>query len=79
MSTYYVSIMQRCLISGDITEGCGSFNNFTIDGRLSLDNAISVARKEAEDECSFKNREYVGFKIKKGNRWECLDNAKVML
>lgn len=66
MASYYVNTLAKSP-TGKAILGLGSFNNFTIDGRLSLDNAISVARHHAKKECNFKNREYIGFAIEKGD------------
>jgi len=67
MATYYVNVFTKSA-NGSVMAGCGSFNNYTIDGRLSIDNAITVARENAIKECAFKNRDYLGFAIKKSER-----------
>ena len=67
MATYYVNVFTKSA-DGSIMAGCGSFNNFTVDGRLSIDSAIIVARENAKKECTFKNRDYLGFAIKKSTR-----------
>ena len=67
MATYYVNVFTKSA-NGSVMAGCGSFNNFTIDGRLSIDNAIVVARENARKECAFKSRDYLGFAIKKSER-----------
>jgi len=64
---YIVNIFNNSPVSGNIVSGAGSFNNIAIDGRLSWDNAIEIARENAIKECTFKNKEYLGFAIKKIN------------
>jgi len=67
MSSYYATLITK-LASGSFSTGCGSFSNISIDGRLSFDNAVSVARETFKKEASFKQSEYFGFAIEKLDR-----------
>lgn len=44
MASYYATMLTQEL-KGELSDACGSFGNIAIDGRLTLQNAISVARK----------------------------------
>lgn len=57
MSSYYATMLTRDL-KGQLCEACGSFGNIVIDGRLSLQNAVNVARDNLSKEFG-----YEGFKI----------------
>lgn len=57
MASYYATMLTRDL-KGQPCEACGSFGNIVIDGRLSLQNAINVARDNLSKEFG-----YEGFKI----------------
>lgn len=57
MASYYATMLTRDL-KGELSDACGSFGNIAIDGRLSLQNAISVAREHLS-----KEHGYEGFKI----------------
>ncbi len=57
MASYYATMLTRDL-KGELSDACGSFGNIAIDGRLTLQNAISVARESLS-----KERGYEGFKI----------------
>lgn len=58
MASYYATMLTRDL-KGELSDACGSFGNIAIDGRLTLQNAISVARESLSKESGyegFKNR-----------------------
>lgn len=57
MASYYATMLKRDL-KGQLCEACGSFGNIVIDGRLSLQNAVNVARDNLSKEFG-----YEGFKI----------------
>lgn len=57
MASYYATMLTRDL-KGELSDACGSFGNIAIDGRLTLQNAISVARESLSKESG-----YEGFKI----------------
>lgn len=57
MASYYATMLTRDL-KGQLCEACGSFGNICIDGRLSLQNAVDVARDNLSKEFG-----YEGFKI----------------
>lgn len=57
MASYYATMLTRDL-KGELSDACGSFGNIVIDGRLTLQNAISVARENLSKESG-----YEGFKI----------------
>lgn len=57
MASYYATMLTRDL-KGQLCEACGSFGNIVIDGRLSLQNAVDVARDNLSKEFG-----YEGFKI----------------
>ena len=57
MASYYATMLTRDL-KGELSDACGSFGNIAIDGRLTLQNAISVARENLSKEGG-----YEGFKI----------------
>ena len=57
MASYYATMLKRDL-KGQLCEACGSFGNIVIDGRLSLQNAVDVARDNLSKEFG-----YEGFKI----------------
>lgn len=57
MASYYATMLTRDL-KGQLCEACGSFGNIVIDGRLSLQNAVSIARDNLSKEAG-----YEGFKI----------------
>lgn len=52
---YYSATMieKSALNSGKLIASCGSFKNITIDGRLSFDNAVEVARHHLSKESGF--------------------------
>jgi len=61
MASYYATMFIK---RGDRTsEACGSFGNILIDGRLSENNAMDIAREYFKKEAAFKNEQYAGFKI----------------
>lgn len=65
MASYYATMLTRDL-EGQLCEACGSFKNIVIDGRLSLQNAVDVARDNLSREFG-----YEGFKIELLSRpWE---------
>ena len=65
MASYYATMLTRDL-KGQLCEACGSFGNIVIDGRLSLQNAVNVARDNLSREFG-----YEGFKIELLSRpWE---------
>lgn len=57
MASYYATMLTRDL-KGELSEACGSFGNIVIDGRLSLQNAVAVAKENLSKELG-----YEGFKI----------------
>lgn len=69
MASYYATMFIK---RGSTTnEALGSFGNISIDGRLSLDNAMNIAREYFKKEATFKKEKYAGFKIEKLSRaWE---------
>ena len=69
MASYYATMFIK---HGNTTsEACGSFGNISIDGRLSEDNAMDIAREYFKKEAAFKNERYAGFKIEKLNKaWQ---------
>lgn len=77
MSGYSATIIQKA-VSGGVMTGSGSFFNIAIDGRLSLDSAIEVARDTLQKEASFKNMEYLGFVIEKTSRFVDYKNPLVI-
>lgn len=65
-SSYSATMIGRSAMNRDqMITTSGSFNNIAIDGRLSLDNAIQVARETFKKE----KGEYLGFVIEKTSRF----------
>lgn len=58
--------------------GGGSFANINIDGRLSLDAAIAIARKTFKKECNFNKQDYLGFAIGKTTRFVDYKSPKMV-
>lgn len=56
----------------------GSFANINIDGRLSLDAAIAVARETFKKECNFNKQDYLGFAIEKTARFVNYKSPKMI-
>lgn len=75
MSSYSVTFLQKGLLGGGYIAACGSFGNFQVEGRYSLENAIRIAEdflvKENalyKEKSQGKNR-YEGFVIEKTRRF----------
>lgn len=68
MSSYSATMITKCT-SGNPMAGAGSFANIRVDGRLSTESAIEVARETFQKEASFKGIEYLGFAIEKTYRF----------
>uniref|UniRef100_A0AAU6NVQ7 Uncharacterized protein n=1 Tax=Escherichia phage BME3 TaxID=3119681 RepID=A0AAU6NVQ7_9CAUD len=68
MASYSASMIVMG-ITGKPMRGGGSFANINIDGRLSLDAAITVARETFKKECNFNKQDYLGFAIEKTARF----------
>lgn len=64
MASYSASMIVTGM-TGKPMLGGGSFANINIDGRLSLDAAITVARETFKKECNFNKQDYLGFVIEK--------------
>ncbi len=56
-------------MTGGVGTACGSFGNIAVDGRLSMANAIDVARETFKKEAAFNRSEYMGFAIEKVSRF----------
>lgn len=65
-------------IAGKPMRGGGSFANINIDGRLSLDAAITVARETFKKECNFNKQDYLGFVIEKTARFVDYKSPKMI-
>ncbi len=64
--SYSATMIGRSAMNRDqMMTTSGSFNNISIDGRLSMDNAIQVARETFKKE----QGEYLGFVIEKTSRF----------
>lgn len=64
--SYSATMIGRSAMNRDqMMTTSGSFNNISIDGRLSIDNAIQVARETFKKE----KGEYLGFVIEKTSRF----------
>lgn len=68
MASYSASMITLGVYGEPITAS-GSFGNISIDGRLSLDSAIEVARETFKKEAQFKHANYQGFAIEKTSRF----------
>lgn len=64
--------------TGKPMSGGGSFANINIDGRLSLDAAIAIARKTFKKECNFNKQDYLGFAIGKTTRFVDYKSPKMV-
>lgn len=69
MASYSASMIESNFFSGKLSRGCGSFANISIDGRLSLNAAIEVAREYFKKECAHNKEDYLGFAIEKTDRF----------
>lgn len=70
MSRYYASMLVPS-VTGQVMRGSGSFVNITIDGRLSEERAVAVARRTFRGEALLKNQDYMGFIVQRSLRaWE---------
>jgi hypothetical protein len=56
-------------LTGKPMTACGSFGNISIDGRLGILSAASVAREIFQKEAAYLNSEYMGFAIEKTSRF----------
>lgn len=68
MASYSASMITVDIYGNPITAG-GSFGNISVDGRLTLQAAIQVARDTFKREAQFKNANYQGFAIEKTSRF----------
>lgn len=68
MASYSASMITVDIYGNPITAG-GSFGNISVDGRLTLQAAIQVARDTFKREAKFKNANYQGFAIEKTSRF----------
>jgi hypothetical protein len=66
---YSATMITKSCVTGDAMAAGGSFGSLDIDGRLTSENAIEVARKYFTVESKFKKCEYLGFAIEKTDRW----------
>lgn len=66
MKSYSATMIETGLFTGKPTTACGSFGNISIDGRLSFENAVEVARETFKREAGEK---YIGFAIEKTERF----------
>lgn len=64
--------------TGKPMSGGGSFANINIDGRLSLDAAIAIARETFKKECNFNKQDYLGFAIEKTARFVNYKSPKMV-
>ena len=64
--------------TGKPMRGGGSFANINIDGRLSMDAAITVARETFKKECKFNKQDYLGFAIEKTARFVDYKSPKMV-
>lgn len=67
MSSYSATMITKST-SGKPMAGAGTFSNIRVDGRLSTESAIEVARDTFQKEAAFKKSEYMGFAIEKTQR-----------
>ena len=77
MASYSASMIVMG-ITGKPMRGGGSFANINIDGRLSLDAAITVARETFKKECNFNKQDYLGFVIEKTARFVDYKSPKMI-
>lgn len=77
MASYSASMIVTG-ITGKPMRGGGSFANINIDGRLSLDAAITVARETFKKECDFNKQDYLGFVIEKTARFVDYKSPKMV-
>ncbi len=68
MASYSASMITVDIYGNPITAG-GSFGNISVDGRLTLQAAIQVARDTFKREAQFKHANYKGFAIEKTSRF----------
>lgn len=74
-SSYSATMIGRSAMdSNKLITTSGSFNNIAIDGRLSMDNAILVARETFKKE----GGEYLGFAIEKTSRFVDYKNPLII-
>ena len=64
--SYYLSLLVKGAVSGDVIEALGSDANPVLDGRLSISNAILYSHRILETEQNFKGS-YIGFILRKGD------------
>lgn len=73
--SYYATMLTKDLNNNVIT-GCGSFENICIDGRLSFDNAVQVAKENFQREAG--QDQYIGFAIEKTSKaWQYKNPAMI--
>lgn len=77
MASYSATMIVTGL-TGKPVIGVGSFANINIDGRLSLDAAIAVARETFKKECNFNRQDYLGFAIEKTARFVDYKSPKMI-
>lgn len=68
MASYSASMITVDIYGNPITAS-GSFGNICIDGRLTLDSAIDIARETFKKEQQLKHANYQGFAIEKTTRF----------
>lgn len=70
MKSYSATMIVSGFNTGAPMAGCGSFRNISIDGRLSFENAVEVARETFKREAQANGvNEYQGFAIEKTERF----------
>lgn len=78
MSSYSATMLVKGLVSENIMAGSGSFKNINIDGRLSLDSAIELAKENFKKEAELRNSEYLGFAIEKTTKFVNYKNPLII-
>lgn len=69
MSSYSATMFKLSTMGDKVIAGSGSFANISIDGRHSLESAISIARETFKKESGLDMDQYLGFAIEKTSRF----------
>ena len=77
MASYSATMIVTGTTGKPMSSG-GSFANINIDGRLSLDAAIAIARETFKKECNFNKQDYLGFAIEKTARFVNYKSPKMV-
>ncbi len=78
MASFSATMFKKSATGDKVIAGSGSFANISIDGRLSLEAAIQVARETFKKEANLDMHCYMGFAIEKTSRFVDYKNPVIV-